>query len=52
MPCHLVSDVSDWHEGFPTVPIYYPAKPQPRERASDNQRRKEDSVEPDSSRTL
>ena len=30
---------------IPTVPIYYLAKPQPRERAWQNQRVKEDPVE-------
>ena len=37
---HLISDAHDWINEIPTVPIYYLAKPQPRERAWDNQRGK------------
>ncbi|KAI8002668.1 hypothetical protein LOK49_LG08G00002 [Camellia lanceoleosa] len=31
MPRHLISDVHEWINEIPTVPVYYPAKPQPRE---------------------
>ena len=37
---HLISDAHEWINEIPTVPIYYLAKPQPRERAWDNQGRK------------
>ena len=40
MPRHLISDAHEWNNEIPTVPIYYLAKPQPRERAWDNQRGK------------
>ena len=30
---HLISDAHEWINEVPTVPIYYLAKPQPRERA-------------------
>ncbi|PKA46750.1 hypothetical protein AXF42_Ash021133 [Apostasia shenzhenica] len=40
MPRHLVSDAHEWINEIPTVPIYYPAKPQPREWAWYNQRGK------------
>jgi len=33
MPRHLISDAHEWINEIPTVPIYHPAKPQPRERA-------------------
>jgi len=33
MPRHLISDAHEWINETPTVPIYYLAKPQPRERA-------------------
>jgi len=33
MPRHLISDVHEWSNEIPTVPVYYSAKPQPRERA-------------------
>ena len=33
MPRHLVSDAHEWINEIPTVPVYYLAKPQPRERA-------------------
>ena len=33
MPRHLTSDAHEWINEIPTVPIYYLAKPQPRERA-------------------
>ena len=33
MPHHLISDAHQWINEIPTVPIYYLAKPQPRERA-------------------
>ncbi|KAI4388020.1 hypothetical protein MLD38_000397 [Melastoma candidum] len=35
---HLISDAHEWINEIPTVPVYYPAKPQPRERAWRNQR--------------
>ena len=37
---HLISGVHEWINEIPTVPIYYLAKPQPRERAWNNQRGK------------
>ena len=40
MPRHLISDAHEWINEIPTVPIYYPAKPQLRERAKHNQRGK------------
>ena len=40
MPRHLTSDAHEWINEIPTVPIYYLAKPQPRERAWHNQRGK------------
>ena len=40
MPRHLISDAHVWLNEIPTVPIYYLAKPQPRERAWQNQRGK------------
>ncbi|EMS58926.1 hypothetical protein TRIUR3_00118 [Triticum urartu] len=40
MPRHLVSDAHEWINETPTVPVYYQAKPQPRERAWRNQRGK------------
>ena len=40
MPRHLISDAHEWINESPTVPIYYLAKPQPRERAWQNQRGK------------
>ena len=40
MPRHLISDVHEWINEIPTVPIYYLAKPQPRERAWHDQRGK------------
>ena len=33
MPRHLIRDAHEWINETPTVPIYYVAKPQPRERA-------------------
>jgi len=38
MPRHLISDAHEWINEIPTVPIYYLAKPQPRERTWQNQR--------------
>jgi len=32
MPRHLISDAHEWINEIPTVPIYYLAKPQPREQ--------------------
>ena len=40
MPRHLISDSHEWINEIPTVTIYYLAKPQPRERAWQNQRGK------------
>ncbi|EMS58927.1 hypothetical protein TRIUR3_00126 [Triticum urartu] len=40
MPCHLISGAHEWIIEIPTVPVYYPAKSQPRERAWWNQRGK------------
>src|ERR1700722_20142422 len=40
MPRHLISDAHEWINEIPTVPICYLAKPQPRERAWNNQRGK------------
>ena len=40
MPRHLISDVHEWINEIPTVPIYYLAKPQPREQAWHDQRGK------------
>ncbi len=33
MPRHLISDLHERINEIPTVPIYFPAKPQARERA-------------------
>ena len=52
MPRHLISDAHEWINEIPTVPTYHLAKPQPRERAWDNQRGKKTLVELDSSPTL
>ena len=41
MPRHLISDAHEWMNEIPTVPTCYLAKPQPRERAWQNQRGKE-----------
>jgi len=30
---HLISDEHEWINEIPTVPVYYPAKPQPKKRA-------------------
>ena len=40
MPRRLISDAHEWINEIPTVPIYYLAKPQPRERAWRDQRGK------------
>ena len=40
MPRHLISDAHEWINEIPTGPLYYLAKPQPRERAWQNQRGK------------
>ena len=37
MPRHLISDAHERINEIPTVPIHSLAKPQPRERAWDNQ---------------
>ena len=47
MPRHLISDAHEWINEIPTVPIYYLAKPQPRERTWES-----DPVELDSSLLL
>ena len=39
-PRHLISDAHEWINEIPTVPIYYLAKPQPRERAWQKQQGK------------
>lgn len=52
MPRHLISDAHEWINEIPTVPIYYLAKPQPRERAWNTSAGKEDPVELYSSLTL
>ncbi|KAL5696893.1 hypothetical protein ACHQM5_031248 [Ranunculus cassubicifolius] len=52
MPRHLISDAHEWINEIPTVPVYYPAKPQPRERGLAESAGKEDPVELDSSPTL
>ena len=54
MPRHLISDAHEWINETPTVPIYYLAKPQPRERAwtGEETAGKEDPVELDSSIAL
>nr|DAD47203.1 TPA_asm: hypothetical protein HUJ06_017140 [Nelumbo nucifera] len=39
------SDGDEWINEIPNVPVYYPAKPQPRERAWQNSGGKEDPVE-------
>jgi hypothetical protein len=40
MPRHLISDAHEWINEIPTVPTYYLANPQPRERAWENLRGK------------
>ncbi|KAD4586617.1 hypothetical protein E3N88_24218 [Mikania micrantha] len=40
MPRLLISDAHEWINEIPTVPVYYPVKPKPRERAWRNQRGK------------
>ena len=37
MARHLISDAHEWMNAIPTVPLYYLAKPQPKERGSVNQ---------------
>ena len=37
---HLISGAHEWINEIPIAPIYYLAKPQPRERAWNNQRGK------------
>ena len=36
-PRHLISDAQEWITEIPTIHIYYLAKPEPRERAWQNQ---------------
>ena len=52
MPRRLISDAHEWINEIPTVPIYYLAKPQPREMGLAKLAEKEDRVELDSSPTL
>jgi hypothetical protein len=33
MPHHLISDTHEWINEIPTISVYYPVKPQPREQA-------------------
>jgi len=40
MPRHLICDAHEWINEIPTVPIYYLANLQPRERAWEWQRGK------------
>ena len=40
MPRHLISDAHEWINEIPTVPTYYLAKTQLRERAKHNRRGK------------
>ena len=40
MPRRVISDAHEWINEIPTVPTYYLANPQPRERAWHNQRGK------------
>ncbi len=40
MPRHLISDAHERINEIPTVPTYYLAKPQPRERAWNDRRGK------------
>ena len=40
----LISDAHEWINEIPTVPIYYLANPQPRERAWNNRRGKKTLV--------
>ena len=52
MPRRLINDAHEWINEIPTVPNCHLAKPQPRERAWQNKRGKEDPVELDSSLIL
>ncbi|KAJ0032784.1 hypothetical protein NQD34_002864 [Periophthalmus magnuspinnatus] len=49
MPRHLISDAREWMNEIPAVPVCHFAKPQPKEQVWQNQKRKEDPVELDSS---
>uniref|UniRef100_A0A151UG65 Uncharacterized protein n=1 Tax=Cajanus cajan TaxID=3821 RepID=A0A151UG65_CAJCA len=40
MPRHRISHTHEWIKEILTVPVYYPAKPQPRERVWQNKRGK------------
>ncbi|KAK4360148.1 hypothetical protein RND71_019100 [Anisodus tanguticus] len=42
MPRHLISDAHEWINEIPPCPVYYPAKPRPRERAWRESAGKED----------
>jgi len=44
MPRHLISDVHEWSNEIPTVPVYYSAKPQTSERAWYTQRGKKTTL--------
>ena len=44
MPRRLISDAHEWINEIPTVPIYYLAKPQPRERTWESQRGKKKTL--------
>jgi hypothetical protein len=44
MPRHLISDAHEWIIEIPTVPTYYLAKPQPRERSWQSKRGKKTLV--------
>lgn len=48
MPRHLISDAHEWINEIPTVPNYYLAKTQPRERTWFLTAGKEDPFELDS----
>ncbi|XP_003370894.1 conserved hypothetical protein [Trichinella spiralis] len=44
MPRHLISDAYEWINKIPSVPIYYLAKPQPRERSDSVKRHERCSI--------
>ncbi|KAG1935763.1 hypothetical protein F2P79_019047 [Pimephales promelas] len=46
MPRHIISNAHEWMNEIPTVPTCYLAKPQPRERAWQNQRGKKTLFNP------
>ena len=45
MPRHLISGAHEWINEIPTVPIYYLAKPQPREQTWEDQWREAESTD-------